>query len=55
MVYNFFRFFHIAIIAFFLFGCGYKADPVWPGTKQKNEVNQSDLKLLDLNTTFDIR
>ncbi len=50
-----FRFFHIVIITFFLTGCGYKADPVWPGTEQNKEVNQSDLQILEINSTFNIR
>jgi hypothetical protein len=55
MVYYFTRFFHVVIIAFFLSGCGYKADPVWPGTKQNKEVNQSDLKIIDINNTINIK
>jgi len=55
MVNYFTRFFHVAIITFFLTGCGYKADPVWPGKKQNKEINQSDLKILEINSTIDIR
>jgi hypothetical protein len=55
MVNYFVRFFHIVIIAFFLAGCGYKADPVWPGTVKKHDINQSDLQIFELNSTLNIR
>lgn len=45
-------FFHIIIIAAFL-GCGYKAPPSW---EEKNtEINQSDLKIIDLNSTLQLK
>jgi hypothetical protein len=55
MVDYFFRFFHIAIITFFLVGCGYKADPVWPGNKHVKDNNQTELKIIDINSTIKIR
>ncbi|ACM93217.1 putative lipoprotein [Nautilia profundicola AmH] len=55
MVNYMFRFFHIVIITFFLIGCGYKADPVWPGKEQNKEVNQSDLKIIEINSTLNIK
>jgi hypothetical protein len=55
MVYNFIRFFHIVIIAVFFVSCGYKADPVWPGEKINKEVNASDLKIIEINSTLNIK
>jgi len=55
MVNYFIRFFHIAIISFFIVGCGYKADPVWPGKKQNKKINQNDLKIIEINSTINVR
>ncbi len=51
----FIRFFHIAIIAVILgfLGCGYKAPPRWAPKKQ--EVNASDLQIIDLNSTLKVK
>ncbi|MEO1928562.1 MAG: hypothetical protein ABGX26_07740 [Nautiliaceae bacterium] len=49
------RFFHIVIISIFLAGCGYKADPVWPGKDNNKTINKSDLKIIDINSTLEIR
>jgi len=51
----FIRFFHIAIIAVILsfVGCGYKAPPRWYPKKQ--EVNASDLQVIDLNSTLKVK
>jgi hypothetical protein len=38
-----------------LIGCGYKADPLWPGEKINKEVNASDLKIIEINSTLNIR
>ena len=55
MGYNIVCFFHIVIIAVFFVSCGYKADPVWPGEKINKEVNASDLKIIEINSTLNIR
>ncbi|WP_162147140.1 MULTISPECIES: hypothetical protein [unclassified Lebetimonas] len=51
-----FCFFHIIIISVFL-GCGYKADPVWPGKEQNitKEINSSELKIIEINNTMEIK
>ncbi|GAX87578.1 conserved hypothetical protein [Lebetimonas natsushimae] len=48
--------FHIIIISIFL-GCGYKADPVWPGNEKNitEEINSSDLKIIEINNTMEIK
>ena len=48
----FIGFFHIAIITVFL-GCGYKAPPTWE--KKKPETNTSDLQMIDINGTLQIK
>ena len=53
MVNKFIYFFHIIIISIFIIGCGYKADPTW-GVK-KQDVNQSDLKIIDINSTMKVK
>ncbi len=53
MRYYFTGFFHIAIISIIL-GCGYKAPPVWEENQTK-EVNASDLKIIDLNSTLKVK
>jgi len=53
MRYYFTRFFHIGIISIFLAGCGYKAPPTWKEKKQ--EVNASDLKIIDINSTLKVK
>ena len=54
MINYFVCFFHIVIIAFFI-GCGYKADPIWPGEKVNKEVNASDLKIIEINSTLNVK
>jgi hypothetical protein len=55
MVKYFIGFFHIIIISFFL-GCGYKADPTWPEKeKNKTEINASELKIIEINNTMEIK
>ena len=46
--------FHIAIISIFLVGCGYKAPPRWEPEKKK-EINASDLKIIDINSTLKVK
>ena len=55
MVNYFIRFFHVVIISFFITGCGYKADPVWPEEKINKEINQSDLKIIEINSTINVK
>ncbi len=56
MRYYFVGFFHAAIISiFFIFsGCGYKAPPVWE-VNQSQEINASDLQIIDLNSTLKVK
>jgi hypothetical protein len=54
---NFGYLFHIVIISIFLSiftGCGYKAPPTW-GKEKNQEVNASDLKVLDINSTLKLK
>ena len=54
MRYYFTGLFHIVIISFFLIGCGYKAPPRWEPEK-KQEINASDLKIIDINSTLKVK
>ena len=54
MRYYFIGFFHIGIISLLYTGCGYKAPPVWE-INQTNEINTSDLKIVDLNSTLKVK
>jgi len=36
-------------------GCGYKADPIWPSEKQNKKINKSDLKIIEINATINVK
>jgi hypothetical protein len=38
-------------------GCGYKADPVWPGNDKNmtKEINNGELKIIEINNTMEIK
>ena len=54
MRYYFICFFHIIIIPIIL-GCGYKAPPVWEVNESKKEINSTDLKIIDINSTLKVK